>query len=217
MNCGCPAGAHLNDLIIPECKESLGQVQKVIFQRLFSAAGTRNTVATPTAKASWTALLSASDGTKCIISPFIQGPATEPGAARTWGSGNEVLGGQPIILGAENTTFTGNIYQESQSVIKVLKTYMCEVNLGVYLIDEHGNIACIGETTTSGSTTTTNYYPIPIKSFFVGDKNLGGYDNPDGNAISWNFAPNWSDDLVIVKAADMDFNPLTDLANTASS
>lgn len=209
LNCGCPAGAHLADLSIPDCKESLGQIQKVIFQRMKQANGTKNTIADPTLKASWTALMSASDGTKCIISPYIQGPTTEPGAARTWGGGNDSLGGMPVIIGAEPTSFTGNIYQESQSVIKVLKTYMCE-NIGVYLIDENGRIGCIADNPAS----PTAYSPIPISSFFVGDKNLGGFEAPDGNTISWSFPPNWSDDLVIVTPTD--FNPLTDLTNAAS-
>lgn len=209
LNCGCPAGAHLADLSIPDCKESMGQVQKVIFQRIYSAAGTKNTIADPKLKASWTALMSAANGTKCIISPYIQGPTTEPGAARTWGGGNDSLGGMTIVIGAEPTTFSGNIYQESQSVIKVLKSYMCE-NIGVYLIDENGRIGCIADDPASPA----KYFPIPINSFFVGDKNLGGFDAPDGNAISWSFPPNWSDNFVMVTPTD--FNPLTDLANAAS-
>lgn len=209
LNCGCPAGAHLADLSIPDCKESLGQVQKVIFQRLYTAGGAKNTITDPGTKTSWTALMTASDSTKCVISPYIQGPTTEPGAARTWGGGNDSLGGIAIVIGAEPTSFTGNIYQESQSVIKTLKTYMCET-IGVYLIDDNGRIGCIADNPAK----PTKYSPIPIHSFFVGDKNLGGYEAPDGNAISWSFFPNWSDDLVIV--APKDFNPLTDLVNGAS-
>lgn len=210
LNCGCPAGAHLTDLSIPDCKESMGQVQKVIFQRLRMANGDKNTIADPTKKASWTALLSASDGSKCIISPYIQGPTTEPGAARTWGGGNDSLGGISVIIGSEPTTFSGNIYQESQSVIKVLKSYMCE-SIGVYLIDENGRIGCIADDPAKPKA----YSPIPICAFFVGDKNLGGYDAPDGNVISWSFLPNWSDNFVIVTPTD--FNPLTDLVNAASA
>lgn len=210
LNCGCPAGAHLADLSIPDCKESMGQVQKVIFQRIYKADGAKNTIANPALKTSWTALLTAADGSKCIISPYIQGPTTEPGAARTWGGGNDSLGGIPVVIGAEPTNFSGNIYQESQSVIKVLKSYMCE-NIGVYLIDENGRIGCIADNPAS----PTAYSPIPICAFFVGDKNLGGYDAPDGNAISWSFFPNWSDNFVMVTPTD--FNPLTDLVNAASA
>lgn len=208
LNCGCPAGAHLADLEIPDCKESMGQVQKVLIQRVYKSTGVKNTIADPTKKASWTTLLSAADGTKVVVSPYIQGPTTEPGAARTFGGGNQTLGGIEIIIGREPTTFSGILYQESQATIATLKEYMCE-NVGVFLIDENGNIGCLkdGEA----------YEPIPIGKLFVGDKKLGGFEEPDSNTIEWSFFPNWSDKLVILKSAEMDFNPLTDLANAKSA
>jgi hypothetical protein len=218
LNCGCPAGAHLADLNIAECKESLGQIQKIIIQRKYSSRGVLNKIpaANIVTKTAMTALATAADGTKIIISPFIQNPTTTPGEARTFGGGNQTLGGVEIVIGREPTTFEGVIYQEAQSVIKTMKEYSCE-DIGVYLIDENGNIGAIEETVTSGSTTTTNYLPIPVRSFFVGDKNLGGYEEPDSNAVKWSFLPNWSDNLKIIKQSDMDYNPLTDLVNVASA
>jgi len=212
LNCGCPAGKHLSDLEIAECKESFGQIQKVIFSRIYSSAGTKNTLpeATIKAKAKMTPLFSAADGTKLIISPYIQNPTTEPGEARTFGGGNQTLGGVEIVIGREPTTFSGVIYQESQSVIKTLKTYSCE-KIGVYLIDENGNIGAIADSD------ATTFSPIPVDKFFVGDKNLGGYEEPDSNSISWSFFPNWSDDLVLIKSDALDYNPLTDLVNVKSA
>ena len=212
LNCGCPAGAHLADLEINECKESLGQIQKVIFQRIYKSTGVLNKITAEElkAKAQMAALASAADGTKIIISPYIQNPGTEPGAARTFGGGNQTLGGIEIVIGREPTAFSGIIYQEAQSVIKTLKEYSCE-NIGVYLIDENGNIGAI--TTDEGA----NYTPIPIGKFFVGDKKLGGFEEPDSNTIEWSFFPNWSDNLVIIKASELDYNPLTDLANASSA
>lgn len=212
LNCGCPAGAHLADLDIKECKESLGQIQKVIFQRVYKSTGVVNKIPATElkAKTQMAALASAADGTKIIISPYVQNPATEPGAARTFGGGNQTLGGIEIVIGREPTTFSGIIYQESQDVIKTLKQYSCE-NIGVYLIDENGNIGAL--TDDEGA----NYKPIPIGKFFVGDKKLGGFEEPDSNTIEWSFFPNWSDDLVIVKASELDYNPLTDLANATSA
>lgn len=211
LNCGCPAGAHIADLSIAECKESMGQLQKVLFQRIYKTAGTLNSIDDLTKKASFTSLLSASDGSKVTVSPYIQGPTTEPGAARTFGGGNETLGGIEIIIGREPTTFTGTIYQESQKTIAQLKQYMCE-NVGVYLIDENGNIGCLVDDMDE----PTKYMPIPIGKLFVGDKNLGGFENPDSNTIEWSFFPNWSDKFFIVKRENMDYNPLTDLVNAAS-
>lgn len=214
LNCGCPAGAHLADLAIAECKESFGQIQKVIIQRKHSSAGMLNKISAEEIikKESMAALASAADGTKIIISPFIQNPTTTPGAARTFGGGNQTLGGIEIVIGREPTAFEGVIYQEMQSTIKAMKSYSCE-EIGVYLIDENGNIGAIADNPAK----PTNYSPIPIRSFFVGDKNLGGFEEPDSNAITWSFLPNWSDNLVMIKQTSMNYNPLTDLVNVASA
>lgn len=210
LNCGCPAGAHLADLEIAECKESLGQIQKVIIQRIYKSTGEKNSFSADEikAKTSMAAKASAADGTKIIISPYIQNPTTEPGAARTFGGGNQTLGGIEIVIGREPTTFSGIIYQESQATIKTMKEYSCE-NIGVFLIDENGNIGALEE--------DGKYMPIPVGKFFVGDKKLGGFEEPDSNTIEWNFFPNWSDDLTILKASELDYNPLTDLVNVASA
>lgn len=212
LNCGCPAGAHLADLSINDCKESLGQIQKVIIQRVYKSTGVKNSIPLEDfkTKADMATLASAADGTKIVISPYIQNPTTEPGAARTFGGGNQTLGGIEIVIGREPTTFSGIIYQEAQSVIKTLKEYSCD-NIGVYLIDENGNIGALSDD--SGK----NLMPIPVGKFFVGDKNLGGFEEPDSNTIEWSFFPNWSDNLVIVKAAEFDYNPLTDLVNVKSA
>ena len=71
------------------------------------------------------------------------------------------------------------------------------------IFDENGAIGAIKDASTEGT-----YYPIQIRSLFIGDKTLGGLEAPDSNAIQWSFLPNWSDDLAIVVPA---FNPLTDL------
>lgn len=216
MNCSCPAGAHLQDLEIAECKESLGQIQKVIIQRKYQSAGLLNKISATEikAKASMAGFAAAANGTKIIISPYIQNPTTTPGEARTFGGGNATLGGIEIVIGREPTTFEGIIYQESQATIKAMKSYSCE-EIGVYLIDENGNIGAI-DVTDPAAVGNVLYAPIPIRSFFIGDKNLGGYEEPDSNTIRWSFLPNWSDNLVIIKQSEMDYNPLTDLTNVKS-
>ena len=209
--CNCPAGAALGTIPVSSCPESVGQVQKVLFQRVFSTGTTKNafTIATadPKLLASWTAVLSAADGTKVVPSPYIQAPTTEAGAARTYGGNNETLGGIELIVGREPTSFTGNVLQAMQSTIKAMKAFMCE-NVGVYLVDEFGRLIGLVDDTT----TPTKFMPIPIASLFVGDKVLGGLESPDMNAVSWKFYPNWSDNLAIYTPTD--FNALTDLANS---
>lgn len=210
MICKCPAGTALPDIPVSNCPESFGQIQKVAFQRLYKSTGEKNSFKTDAGiekKASWTPLLSADDDTKIVISPYIQAPTAEAGAAITFGGGNETLGGVEEIVGREPTPFTGVMRKLPQKIIKALKELQCESwgdNLGVYLFDENGAIGAIQD-----AKTATTHYPIPIRSLFISDKTLGGYEAPDSNNIQWAFLPNWSDDLAIIVPED--FNPLTDL------
>lgn len=213
MICKCPAAAALPDVPAITCAETFGQVQKVAFQRLTKTDGSKNSFTKAAAiglLASWTPKLSAADDTKIVVSPYIQAPTAEAGAARTFGGGNETLGGVEDIIGREPTPFTGVIRKAPQTVIKALKEMQCESwsdNLGVFIFDENGAIGAIED-----ETTAETYYPIPIRSLFIGDKTLGGLEAPDSNAIQWSFLPNWSDNLAIVAP---DFNPLTDLKAVA--
>lgn len=207
MICKCPGNSALPTIPKVECYESFGQIQKAIFQRLYKADGSKNSLTKETVVklASWTPLLAAEDDTKVVVSPYIQAPTNEAGAPRTFGGGNETLGGVEEIIGREPSTFNGVMRKIPQDVIKAMKEMQCESwgdNLGVYLVDDSGSIECL--TDTEG----TNVYPIPIRSLFIGDKAHGGYDAPDSNAIQWAFLPNYSDDLIIVTP---EFNPLTEL------
>ena len=212
--CKCPAAAALPNIPNITCVESFGQIQKVAFQRLLKDDGSKNSFTSEkaiTALASWTPLLSAADSTKVVVSPYIQAPTAEAGAPRTFGGGNETLGGIEEIIGREPTPFTAVMRKMPQSLIKALKDLQCESdsqNLGVYLFDENGAIGALQDPTKA-----TTYYPIPIRSLFIGDKTLGGFEAPDSNAIQWSFLPNWSDDLAIIVPED--FNPLTGLKNAA--
>lgn len=208
LNCGCPVGASIASVVNEVCSESFGQIQKIIFQRIFSSGTTKNgfTIATanPNVKASWTPMFAASDGTKAVISPYVENPTSEPGAAVKFGGGNATINGIERIIGKDPSKFSGMLYSVRQATtIKALKTLECE-NLGVYLVDEYGRIGGIGD-----AATPTTFRPIPIHSLFVGDKKLGGRTEPDSNSIEFAMSPNWSDNLHIVTPTD--FNPLTDL------
>ena len=199
--CPCPPAAAITALPTTACPEDFGQLQKIIITRMKDGA-TLNQVSVASAPtlATWTALIAAADNTKMQVSPFIQNPETEPGAAREFGGGNATLGGIPITLGSENTTFSGVFYSLTQDYIEVLKEYMCE-DIGVYLVSETGQIA-------GSEKVTGELHPFQIKSLFVGDKKLGGYDEPDSNTISWGWLPNWSNKFKVVTPT---FDPLTDI------
>ena len=210
--CACPAATTLTTIPAATCSETFGQIQKAAFCRLAKADGTKNSFTTGSSTgidklAAWTAKMAKTDGEKIVITPYIQAPTQEAGSPRTFGGGNETLGGVEIIIGREPSTFTGVLRAVPQDIIKAMKALQCEAqadNLGVFLFDDNGNIEAIEDATTAGT-----YYPIPIRSLFIGDKSHGGLEAPDNNAIQWSFLPNYSDDLKIV--APSDFNPLTDL------
>lgn len=212
--CQCPAAAAIPTIPNVTCPENFGQIQKVAFQRLRKADGTRNSftaTAAITALASWTAQLSAADGGKIVVSPYINAPADSGGDARMTSGGNDDLGGVAQVLGGNPVQFDGQMRSVQQSVIKVMKELQCEANagnLGVFLFDENGKIEALQD-----QTTETTYYPIPIRGLFIGSKIHGNFDAKDMNAISWQYPDNYSDDLVIV--APTDFNPLTDLVPSA--
>lgn len=208
--CQCPAAAAIATIPNVVCPENFGQIQKVAFQRLRKADGKRNSFTTEAAitlKASWTALLSAEDGSKVVVSPYINAPADSGGDARMTSGGNDDLGGIAEVLGGNPVQFDGSLRSVPQSVIKTMKALQCEANagnLGVFLFDENGKIEAIQD-----ETTPTTYYPIPIRALFIGSKIHGNFDAKDSNAISWQYPDNYSDDLAIVTPSD--FNPLTDL------
>ena len=213
--CQCPAAAALTTIPNVACAENFGQIQKVAFQRLYQSDGTRNAMVgsgTPlapsiTKKATWTALLAAANGTKVVVSPYINAPTDGGGDARMSSGGNDDLGGIPLVLGGNPVNFEGSLRAVPQSVIKVMKELQCEAqagNLGVFLFDENGKIEAI-----KYATTPTTFYPIPIRALFIGSKIHGNYEAKDSNLISWEYPDNYSDDLAIVTPDD--FNPLTDL------
>ena len=207
--CQCPAATAITTIPNVTCPENFGQIQKVAFQRLQQSDGTRNSFTSTNSillKASWTALLAATDGTKVVVSPYINSPADSGGDVRLSAGGNDDLGGIAEVLGGNPVQFDGRIRSVPQSVIKVMKQLQCEANagnLGVFLFDENGKIEAIqGET-------TGIYYPIPIRGLFIGSKLHGNFDAKDMNLIQWSYPDNYSDDLVILTPTD--FNPLTDL------
>ena len=208
--CTCPAAAALTTIPSAGCPESFGQIQKIAFQRLRKADGTKNSFTSTASillKASWTARMAANDGSKIVLSPYVQAPTNEAGSPRTFGGGNETLGGVEMIIGREPSTFSAVIRSVQQSVIKAMKDLQCEAqadNLGVFLIDENGAVECVKDESAANT-----FYPIPIRSLFVGDKSHGGLEAPDSNAIQFAFLPNYSDNLSI--QVPTDFNPLTDL------
>lgn len=208
-------GAALPTIPQPSKIERFGQVQKIVFQRRTKDDNTPNKFikvsADPKEKASWTPLLAAVDDTKVTPTPFISEPENEPGEARTYGGGNATLNGIPLILGKEPSPFTCKLLESTQDVSREIQKLMREEgNLAVFLINEHGQIGMLSD----GKAQPEEYYPIPIHSFFITDKVLGGFEEPDSNEMQFMFAPNWSHNFVVITPEDA-FYPLHDIVHAA--
>ena len=122
--CSCPAGAALPQVPNASCPQDFGQTQKIIFQRIFKTAGTKNSFtqsASIKELASWTALFSASDGTKCVITPYVEAPTADGGDAITFGGGNDTVGGTTKVIGRNPVNMSFVMRQMTQDVIKALK------------------------------------------------------------------------------------------------
>ena len=199
-NC-CPAATALPTIPAEACAQNFGQIQKIIFQRIMNGDA-KNSIADGTSAgnagllSSWTTLKTATGDakdTKIAVTPFIEAPADDGGDARTFGGGNDTLNGIEIIIGSNPVNFTCRLNGKKQEIIAELKKLMCESlanNLGVYLVNENGNIEGIKD--------GDNWYPIPVQRLFVSDKLHGNWDGPDYNNLSFSFAPGYSDKLDVL-------------------
>lgn len=193
-NC-CPADSTLPTIPAETCAQNFGQRQKFIFQRLRDGHGDRIPITDVDAAkiSTWIALKAAQDDTKIAVTPFIENPADDGGDARTYGGGNETLNGIEMVVGSNPINVTCRLNGKKQDIIAALKLLECEAlsnNLGVYAINEKGQIEGVHE--------GRDWYPAPIQKFYVSDKKHGDFDGPDYNDMSFSYAPGYSDSLDVI-------------------
>jgi hypothetical protein len=207
--CPCPANAALTAITINACEFRVGQIQKLLFQRLYASAGVKNELtiasANPNVIATWTPLIAATGATKVVCSPILANPGHEVPDARVYGGGNATPGGIEKILGSSPSKFTAEIHNTRQDAITTMQALMCEKLIGVYMIDENGKVW--GKVDSLAS--PTKFYPIPIHSVFVSDLQVGGYENPDMNKISFMFPTGWA--ALSYAVTPLDYDALYDL------
>ena len=207
MLCTCPPASEPGDISFATCFEDFGEIQRFWGQRVYSSGTTRNgfVISTndPADLAEWSTLFAASDSTKVVQFPYTENIQLTASEARTVGGGGESLGGTTIVKGSTPTGLGGMFYEIPQYIAYQIKQWQCEV-MGVYLINEYGQIGGLGDKV--DGTAIANFYPIPVarRTFFTGDKQFGLYEGRDGNAFSFMFLPNWSDYFAIVTPSDFD-------------
>lgn len=200
LTCQCPQSAALTTISPVTCAERFGQTQKIIFQRLtdssISSSDKRNGIAEPGAADvdNWLTLKGATGDTKIVVTPFIENPTPDGGDAITTGGGNASLNGAESVVGSNPVGMTFDMNNMPQSVIEQMEPLMCEAlarNLGVFLVNEKGQLKGIKEIVTSGGTPTVTWRPIPIQTLFVGELQHGGLVENDKNPLSFKFVPGY--------------------------
>src|SRR5689334_19048919 len=201
--CVCPLPSALTTIPAQTCKEDIGQVQKIVFQRRgnnFITAS--NSIAT---LSSWTATFAASGNTKTVITPFIENfviPSPEP--ITEGGGDNTTLDGRELVVGETNPVSTSMMRSVDNLIVAAMRSLRCE-DLVVYLINEWGRI--IGTTADAGANVTG----IPIHAFWVGSSDNKGKNTQDQAPMRFGLAANWRDTIHF--ATPSNFNALTDLVS----
>lgn len=192
------------------CFQNIGSVAKVMFQRYLDTSGSAVSITigtnNPNLQATWTTLKAAADDTHVTVLPeVLHNPDWTGGDNREYGGGDETFGGVPINLGEEFMRFSGELLRWKQKPIQELKAYKNETKLGVYLINDSGEIWGL----TDDHDSPAIFKPIPIFSLHIGSKIPGKRSTPDKNMISFAVLENWSDYLYGVTPSD--FQALIDL------
>lgn len=199
-SCVCPPGEALPEITVSNCPQRMGQIQKLIFMRRSSKAAFGEDAA-PTKLASWTPLLTASDATKVIVTPYVNNPELTAGEPLTTGGGNASLNGAEKVNGAAAATFTGVFENMNQTTIAQLKQLRCE-DMAVAFITQDGRIWM--EKLDSGY----NFMPILPSTYHVGSLTGGKFGEEDQNSIQFALEPDYSDKM---QPVDTEFNALLDL------
>lgn len=205
LDCTCPANASLTEIDALDCGIDLKQIQKLGFQR--TQASAPFTALNPiTALASWQAFKTATDDTKIVITPLIGGdPIIEPGDKITTGGGdNSTMNGVEEIEGVNPSNFSCLFKSLTPAIEKQMKALMCEKGLTVYLFLQGGAIACV-------DIAVSERGGFAIQSFFLSDRGNQGFGTKDSFNCSFSFPAGWSENLVKINKADLDFNPLIEL------
>lgn len=189
----CPPPTALEAIPIFDCPEKIGQIQKMIFQRAgFEFVDPANAF---TAEASWTALITAVDDTKIVITPYLESvviPSPEP--ITEGGGDNSTLNGRELVVGETNPIVNGMMRNVPGKVVKALKK-LAQEELVVYFINEFNQLVGISED--DGDTVTG----IPLHAFFAGDAANEGKNTHDKAPIRFGVDYGWRDNLYIVKPA----------------
>lgn len=199
----CPPPAALATIPAQACPEVWDQIVKFAFQR--KQASPSFTSATIKVAATWTPLLTATDNTKIVITPYIAGVVIPPSEVlKEGGNDNSTINGIPRIGGLGHVSVTAQPQSLAAAVRTALQGLGSEsaispgfTNLWVYFFNRYGQI--IANADGSG---------FDAYNVMGGDAGTEGFNKL--NTINWGFdlAGGWSTNATLYQPT-APFNPLT--------
>lgn len=190
----CPAPVALDVIPNQSCGVRFEQITKLVFQRKQSPSSFD--ASTILEQATWSALLTAGDSTRVVLSPYINNPIIPPGEALTeGGNDNTTIGGVSRLLGEGFQQATFELRNAGVDVRKAIRSITSETalvpgftNIWVYMINRFGEI--IAKADGSG---------IDIYNFFVGGPGTEGFNRDNMQMGKFDLKPGWDEDVTVFK------------------
>lgn len=203
----CPAPATLATIPATVCPIRFDQTQKLGLRRITGA-----TTLTPTnilVVATLTPLLSATDNTKLLISPFLNAVVIPQSAElETGGNDNTTLNGIPELRGIGNVKVTAALRNVSAATADALRAMASEsaispgfTNLEVFLFNINKQVIC------DKPSSAAVVAGFPVYNFVVTDVGSAGFKEDNIYNVSWYFTGLWSKTWQAFTPTD--YNPLT--------
>lgn len=203
----CPLPSAITSIPTYNCPIIWGQIQKLAFRRIKSAAALTTTSAG--VKATFTPLLTATDDTKVIVTPYLLNlviPNTE--ALTEGGNDNTTINGVSKLKGLGATKVTAELHNAPSDVAKALKGLTAEssVQPGVSNLE----VILLTETNVIGKKVgASGFTGFKLFNFVITDVGSEGYGKDNVYKVQFELAGGWSEDHVSIGATD--FSPSSDL------
>jgi hypothetical protein len=201
----CPPPSTLATVPTQACPERWDQIVRLLLMR--KQASALFTTTSILVVATWTPLLTASDGTKVIRTPLLSNMVIPPGELlKEGGNDNTTINGIPRLNGRGHVGVTNQLQDVQASTRAALRALASEsalqpgfTNLEAVLVNRFGQLIVDNR---SGS----NLWGFPLYNFIVGDVGTEGFAKSNIANMSFDLAPGWSDNAKVFTPTD--FNPM---------
>lgn len=202
----CPAPTAIASIPATDCPVRWDQIQKILLRRINGreALSTTNILLSATI----TPLLTETDDTKLIVSPFISNlviPTTE--ALKEGGNDNTTINGVPILRGLGFAAATGQIKNISAATAAAIRAITPETavqpgqtDIEVMFVNKDGKVIAQNPS----STLVTGF---PIYNLVLTDVGSEGFGKDNVHNLSFDLAPGWSEKHAMYTPTD--YNALT--------